>query len=241
MAAAAACAHTSLVEQNGVSCCRSCGQILMTFGREDTGEPLARGVPKIKSIRKELDTLTLPSIVKDYADEIYADKVGTNTYRSDVRAEVKFNCLYEAYQRAGIICDPAEIAQMLGIKRRGMSRGLLRCSELYTGKKNTMPPPKLLTAMDLVPGVLSKCDIQPDQEHIDDINRLYLFAKERSTLFNCSKPQSLTAALIYYYLRRFEGDRKFTKGEIAANCGVSIMTLTKGYKELERLVPSTEN
>jgi transcription initiation factor TFIIIB Brf1 subunit/transcription initiation factor TFIIB len=228
----AECAHPYTTRSNGQTHCRDCGEAILSFCKEDTSYFDDASVVLItdrkapKSIRKELDLLALPDEIKDRADRIYAYKVGDNTYRANVRQEVKFCCIFEAYKEAGIIRDPNEIAQMLGIKRKGMSRGIMRCSSLFTGKANTSEQVPL-TALDLVPEMLNRCGVQADESHLDDMARIYTYAKDRSELLNRSKPQSIAAALIFYYLSNMVLDRKIPKNEIAKNCGISVMTLNK--------------
>jgi transcription initiation factor TFIIIB Brf1 subunit/transcription initiation factor TFIIB len=201
---------------------------------DDATAPLSTDHKAAKSIRKELDLLVLSEAVKDLADRIYAEKVGTNTYRSNVRQEVKFNCLFEAFKQLGIYKDPCEIAKMLKIKRKGMSRGILRCSFLCTGKETTQT--MAITAVHLVPEMLTRNGVEFDSSHIEDIARIHDYAKERSELLNRSKPQSIASSLVYFYLRKKDKDRKINKADLAKNCGVSAMTISKLDAELEEIL-----
>ena len=239
------CRHARTASLHGQTHCRDCGETILSFCQEDThyfedaSTVLATERKAPKSIRKELEPLALPEDIKDRADRIYAYKVGDNTYRANVRQEVKFNCIYEAYKQAGIVCDPNEIAAMLGIKRKGMSRGIMRCSSLVTGK-NDKEEPQILTAFDLVPSMLERCGIQGDASHLEDMQRVYQYTKDRSELLNRSKPQSIAAALIFYYLKQVESDRKIAKNEIAKKCGISVMTLGKVAAEFENICPKAD-
>ena len=237
--ALAPCKHASVGRVHGQSYCKSCGQSLFSFSHEDTryfedGATVAADRKQVKSIRKELEALALPEEVRDRADRIYGYRVGFNTYRSTVRKEVMFVCINDAYKELGIFRNPQEIADLLGLKRKGMSRGVMRCSSLYTGKPETNEH-RSLTAVDLVPNMLTDCGIHVDPSHLEDIANIYQHAKERSELLNRSKPQSIAAALIYYYLSQVSGDKRMTKSEIAKGCGVSVMTLGKNVTELQRL------
>ena len=231
------CAHHHTMRANGQTHCRDCGEAILSFCKEEThffddaNAVLATDRKAPKTIRKELDALPLPDEIKDRADRIYAYKVGDNTYRSNVRQEVKFSCIFDAYKEAGIVCDPNEIAQLLGIKRKGMSRGIMRCSSLYTGKAN-LEEQTPLTALDLIPRMLSRCGVQAEDCHLEDMERIYTHVKDRSELLNRSKPQSIAAALIFYYMSNMVLDRKITKNEIAKNCGISVMTLTKLWVDI---------
>ena len=236
------CRHVHTGRSNGQTHCRDCGETIVSFCKEDstffddssTALPSERKAPK--SIRKELDLVQLPDEIKDRADRIYAYKVGDNTYRANVRQEVKFSCIFDAYKEAGIIRDPNEIAQMLGIKRKGMSRGIMRCSSLFTGKSNTTEQTPL-TALNLIPDMLTRCGIQAEECHLEDMARIYLYAKDRSELLNRSKPQSIAAALIFYYISHMVVDRKIPKNEIAKNCGISVMTLNKISQDMIAICP----
>jgi transcription initiation factor TFIIIB Brf1 subunit/transcription initiation factor TFIIB len=234
------CQHLATSRFNGQTHCRDCGEAILSFCKEDTRffddstVVLSNDRKAPKSIRKELDLLPLPDEIKDRADRIYAYKVGDNTYRANVRQEVKFSCIFEAYKEAGIIRDPNEIAQMLGIKRKGMSRGIMRCSSLFTGKASLSDQPSL-TAMDLVPEMLARCGIQAEECHLEDMVRIYVYVKDRSELLNRSKPQSIAAALIFYYTSTIVLDRKITKNEIAKHCGISVMTVSKLHSEFVSL------
>lgn len=231
------CLHTKTARLNGQTHCKDCGETILSFCKEeskfydDATSSISTDFRMAKSIRKELDLLPLAENVKDLADKIYAEKVGSNTYRSNVRQEVKFNCIFEAFKQLGIYKDPCEIAKMLKIKRKGMSRGILRCSFLCTGKETI--PTTSITAIHLVPEMLTRNGVEFDEGHLEDINRIYEYAKDRSELLNRSKPQSIASSLVYFYLRKKDKDRKLNKAEIAKNCGVSSMTVTKLDAELE--------
>lgn len=234
------CLHAKTSRLNGQTHCRDCGETLPSFCKEDTkffddaSTVLASDHKLPKSIRKELDILPLAEAVKDRADKIYAEKVGTNTYRSNVRQEVKFNCLFEAFKQLGIYKDPCEIAKMLKIKRKGMSRGILRCSFLCTGKETTQT--MAITAVHLVPEMLTRNGVEFDQSHLEDIARIHDYAKERSEILNRSKPQSIASSLVYFYLRKKDKDHKINKADVAKNCGVSMMTISKLDLELEQIL-----
>jgi len=241
----AECRHLRTARSNGQTHCRDCGEAILSFCKEETHffddvtATLSTERKAPKSIRKELDLLPLPDEIKDRADRIYAYKVGDNTYRANVRQEVKFSCIFDAYKEAGIIRDPNEIAQMLGIKRKGMSRGVMRCSSLCTGKANTSEQ-TALTALDLVPEMLNRCGVQAEECHLEDMARIYTYAKDRSELLNRSKPQSIAAALIFFYINTMVLDRKIPKNEIAKNCGISVMTLNKLNTSLVELCSEIE-
>ena len=240
VAAAEACLHPRTARLNGQTHCRECGEAIVSFCKEDTrffedaSASVSTDFKAPKSIRKELDLLPLSEEVKDLADKIYAEKVGNNTYRSNVRQEVKFNCLFEAFKQLGIYKDPCEIATMLKIKRKGMSRGILRCSFLCTGKESARTA--TITAVHLVPEMLTRNNIEYDDSHIEDISRIYEYAKERSELLNRSKPQSIASSLVYFYLRKRDKDRKINKNDISKCCGVSSMTIAKLDSELEEIL-----
>ena len=90
--------------------------------------------------------------------------------------------------------------------------------------------------MNLVPDMLEKCGIEYDTCHMEDISRIYEYAKDRSILLNRSKPQSCAAGLVFFFLRKKYEYSKLNKLEIAKNCGVSAMTLSKVDIELEAIV-----
>lgn len=233
------CLHQQTARLNGQTYCTECGEEIMSFCKDETRffddatVALANDRKAPKSIRKELDLLPLSDEIKERADKIYAYKAGTNTYRAKVRQEVKFSCIMDAFNEAKIYKDPREIAAMLGIKRKGMSRGVKRCSFLCTGKESAVRTS--ITAIHLVPEMLSRCGIEYDQTHLDDLERIYTYTKERSVLFSRSNPQSIASALIYFYLRKKDKDRKVSKADVAKNLGVSMMTITKIDNELESI------
>lgn len=233
------CKHLHTINQHGQTYCSDCCEELISFCKEETrffedaSTALASDRKAIKSIRKELDALPLPETIKDRADRIYGNRVGSNTYRSKVRQEVKFSCIFDAFKEEGIYKDPCEIATMVGIKRRGMTRGIARCSFLWTGKDKTNNVS--ITAIHLVPDMMTRNCIEFEQSHLDDVAAIYEYTKDRSELLNRSKPQSIAAALIYFYMLKVDETRKISKADVAKNCGISIMTMMKIATELEAI------
>ena len=229
------CQHTDISNHKGVAYCSDCGEEIICFvNDENTYFPTSRDGEKApKSIRKELENLPLSDEIKDRADKIYGYKAGNNTYRAKVRQEVKFICIKEAFHELGLYKDPREIAAMLGLQRKGMSRGVKRCSYLYTGKESTSKEP--ITALNLVPGMLTQNGVEYDNSHLEDIQRIYEYTKEYSESINRSNPQSIAAALIYFYLRKKDPSKKLMKTNVAKNCYVSVMTISKIDNELEKI------
>ena len=93
-----------------------------------------------------------------------------------------------------------------------------------------------ITAVHLVPEMLTRNGVEFDSSHIEDIARIHDYAKERSELLNRSKPQSIASSLVYFYLRKKDKDRKINKADLAKNCGVSAMTISKLDAELEEIL-----
>jgi len=250
------CLHPNLSSQNGQKYCKSCGETIFSFHQDDStffddaSTPLTEKKSS-RSIRKELDLLKLADEVKDLANQYYMERVGDQTFRSDVRQEMKFICIFDAYRALKIEKDPQQVATLLGLKRKGMSRGILRSSLLLLNKErkegnkgkqdkvNTEADTTALATLALVPDFLDANQINYDQSHLEDIERIYHFAKDRSSLLNRSKPQSIASALVYFYMRhKFEV--KPNKSDFAKKCSVSPMTVSKIDQELEVLLNSEE-
>lgn len=224
------CKHSETYRVNGSTFCSTCSEEVFSFSKDDnvffddTTSKTLFTKKQNKSIRKELDAYDFPDNVKTCADKLYAEKVGNNTYRSNVRKEVIFGCVCEAYEQLKIYKDPQEISKIMGIKNKGMSRGLKHCSPLCTGKA-TKTELFMLSPIDLIPKMLENIGIEYDKSHIDDISNIYNYVRKRSDLINRSSPQSIASALIFFYLRN--KDQKVVKSEVARNCGVSAVTISK--------------
>lgn len=243
------CSHSITYKLDSTLFCSDCQEEVVSFSKEDNSffeENIATtiGVKKhSKSIRKDLDEYKeFQDDVKALADILYSKKVGNNTYRSNVRKDVIFGCVCQAYEDLKRPRNPQEIARIMGIKRKGMSRGFKYCSSLCTGERNGSEI-FLLSPMDLVPNMLEQIGILFDESHIGDIKNIYEYIRRRSSLINKASPQSIASALIYSYLRNngdMVKDFKISKSEMAKKCGVSAVTIGKIDTEIERITSNVE-
>ena len=72
---------------------------------------------------------------------------------------------------------------------------------------------------------------------------LYSIIDGRSSMLNRSRPQSVAAGMIYYYSQ--EGGSKLQMKTFMTKIDISVLTVTKIYKEIKRVMdilrPKDEN
>lgn len=208
------CSHQNVLKKNSTVICEDCGVELYQeishdqewryFGDQDSHnskDPSRcqfRKSPE-KGITKELERLGFPPDICELSNNLYMTVTKGEIKRSDLRKGIELGCILDAYKIKGKLKTPEEIQKRLGIDRKSMSQGInyyrLRCPrEMFQHED--------ISAKHFIPGIM-KDHLKIDKaDHIEKVILLYEKIKNACAVINRSNPQSISKALIFYYLRR---------------------------------------
>lgn len=240
------CKHLNITSLE-VDICTDCGMVLSHeisteaewryYGSEDTrhaSDPSRVHLRKNehKNIFKDLEKYPLPQTIKEKMNERYIKITNGDILRGDSRIGMIFACAFYIYKESKSIKTADELLEIIKISKKCMSKGL----ENYvkrTNKQGTRVLVRTYTnASDFIPDIMEKFYSQ--RSHINAVKELYLKIKNKSSVLNASKPQSVACSLVYYYLCSINIQIKCK--DFARTVGVSDMTISKLSKTISSIL-----
>ena len=239
------CPHLSLVNEMGAILCRDCGKErskVMSYekdwryyGSDDTrkhSDPTRCHIRKSedKSIFKDVESLGFSERIVSTANDIYFQVTNGKIYRGNSRKAIIFGCIFHAIKLNGksYTCD--HLREIFKLDRKIILKGLKHVN-LNTPKDSHL---RTKGAFDLVEECMEKFDLS-DQDK-EQIRILYQSIKNKSSMINRSRPQSVTSALIYYYVCKERGFNNVNIKDFVKKVKLSELTIHKLSKEIETIV-----
>ena len=243
------CSCLDIVEEHGIHVCRSCGKevgrkkgtkkwagIECGKGISDPGRCHIRKVDE-KSIFKDVERYGFSSNIVHIANDLYIKVTNNKIYRGDSRKGIIFSCIFHAFKMAGTPQSFESLQTIFSLDRKVILKGMKHVS-LYA-PKNVEFRSKYITPVDIIDEIMTKLDA--GKEHKNAVVDLYNTVKEKSntlteknSMINRSKPQSVAAGLVYYYIEK--NNRNINIEDYIKLVKLSELTITKLVKEIEKIV-----
>ncbi len=152
-----------------------------------------------KTIRTDLDKLSIPGNIINLADSIYQN-MDVGTKRGKRRKMLLFFCAFTAYNQENTPVDPIWLANICGLERSSISKALSMCSPVYT---NYETPMVRFTPKDYIPVYFKKLSewLTFPEGTLEDI---YIMSDEimaKDPVLNDEKPQTVAAAVLVFYMK----------------------------------------
>ena len=147
-------------------------------------------------------------------------------YRGDSRKAVVFACIYHAYKIAGKCQTPKNLMETFGLNKKNSLKGLKIVN--VNAPKDSPLHTTILTAVHHIHDVMDKFSATPSQKA--EVIDLYRKTKNRSSKLNRARPQSVAAALTYYWICKKKMDISLKK--FAQKADLSELTINKNAKEV---------
>ena len=235
------CGHTDIVTENGIVSCLECGeQIHRTimhekewrfYGHSDSkrsSDPNRVQMRKSeeRSINKDVENMGFSETIVAMANDIYAQVTKGQIYRGDSRKAVVFACIYHAYKMAGKCQTPKNLMETFGLNKKSSLKGLKIVN--VNAPKDSPLHTTALTAIHHIHDVMDKFSATQSQKN--EVIDLYNKTKNRSSKLNRARPQSVAAALTYYWICKKNMDISLKK--FAQKADLSELTINKNAKEV---------
>lgn len=231
------CNHTNYIVEGEYRICTECGECLpfLPVGKEFSDKVYRdqsccyRSKNSDRSLYKDLEGLNIPSAIAHEANEKYSKLIEYKVYRGDRRKSIIAACLYYAYIELQETQTIDNISEQFGLRKRHISQGLRDYQSIFT-KANDIT----LHPGDFVKSTILAADL--DINYCTNIERFWSRIRQfKTNELNRAKPQSIAAALVYYYIIKTTNP-SYSKSEYASHLKLSVPTITKLVKELERIV-----
>jgi transcription initiation factor TFIIIB Brf1 subunit/transcription initiation factor TFIIB len=148
-----------------------------------------------RSIMHDMLEMKFPDDIKQRANLIY-QKMSPRILRRDRKMLGIFYCIYSAHKEIKNCANPQDIADLVGIDHRDITRAISVFSEVQTGYK---PPQLFQTARNFIPDICEQLNLSNDS--IDEIIELYNHIEHNDKTLCDEKPNKVAIAVVSYWLK----------------------------------------
>jgi transcription initiation factor TFIIIB Brf1 subunit/transcription initiation factor TFIIB len=239
------CPHDSVTNEKGVCVCTDCGEELSQkiehvkewryYGQGDTkhvSDPNRVQMRKTdeRTIYKDVENLGFSESIVTKANKIYAQATKGKIFRGNSRKSIVFACIFHAYKLSGKPQSHERLISVFGLNRKNGLRGLKYVS-LYAPKDSKIRT-TYITPMNLVEEIMEQFSASKEQK--EDVIKLYESIKNKSSKLNRSRPLSVAAGLVYYWV--CSNNKEITLKDFAKKVGLSELTINKIAKEISEIL-----
>lgn len=240
------CTHGKTSVETGMLFCCDCGLELckvISYEKEwryygggdnqQSSDPNRCFIRKLedRTIFRDVETYGFSDKIVNIANDIYIQVTTGKIYRGNSRKAIVFASIFHATKIGGKPYSCERLRNIFKLDRKIILKGLKHVN--LNAPKSSQIRAKYITPVELVDEYITKFDIQPDER--EEIIALYDKIKNKSSIINRSRPQSVTSSIIYYYLSKKRGSNNFCIEEFVKKAKLSKLTINKICLELERI------
>lgn len=245
------CKHVNTIHEMGTILCGDCGVELSKilsyekdwryYGSDDTrknSDPNRCHIRKIedKSIFKDVENLGFSEKIVNTANDIYTQVTKGKIYRGDSRKAIIFGCIFHSIRLNDNTYSCDHLSEIFNLQRKVILRGL-KYVNLNAPKDSHIRIKTHQT--DVVDECLQKFDMSDEDKK--EIRELYSKIKNKSSMINRSRPQSVTSSLIYYYICKKKGFNNVNIKDFVKKVKLSELTINRLSKEIYKILSNDIN
>jgi transcription initiation factor TFIIIB Brf1 subunit/transcription initiation factor TFIIB len=186
------------------------------------------------SIFRDVDKLGFSEKIILCANLLYEEVTKKKIFRGNSRKGIIFACVFHSYKINGVPHSCESLIDIFNIDRRIALKGLkyvnLNASKESLFRNYQISPENIITE------IMDK--FYATEEQKQEILKLYSSIKDRSALLNRSRPQSMAAGLVRYYILKH--GKNVPMVIFKTKVGLSELTINRIVKEIMRLLNDTD-
>jgi transcription initiation factor TFIIIB Brf1 subunit/transcription initiation factor TFIIB len=241
------CKHAHLVTEYSSVLCKDCGIELRkdepvhgwksnprydnpNSCSQQTSEFYVKRYVKEKSIYSDVQNMNISEHIKDIANSIYTDVCQDKVHRGVRRKAIIFASVFHAYKLDDNPQSYETLIHIFDIQRKDALKGLKYINENISRQSPIRTV--YITPEHLIREFLAYFSIS--EERKAEIIALYHQVKNKSSILNRSRPQSVASGIIWYWIKlnRNQLDMK----EFTSRVDLSELTIVKMAKEVSRIL-----
>lgn len=257
-----ACTHEgegSFVIMEGQTTCRHCGLVVpmeflagtsagsmldkqqfrpewRNFGEGDSSRCYMRRQDKLRTVMGDIVHLIRDPEVLSRANQLYFQVTKKDILRKSSRRGVIFACVFHAYKENGQARTPDELAIILNMRKKVVSKGL-KYFYMQLSKTEQLNP-VYITPFHFFPTLWRQVGLTFDGPIASDLVNLFLKCHAKSSLMNRSNPQSVASAMVYYYL--CSHSQAMTCAKFASIVNLSVITISRLASDISRIMGTAD-
>lgn len=178
------------------------------------------------TILPELNTFQMTNELKMEITVLYNSLTDGKTKKMGKRRGAIYCCVISACKTRGIPFDKSVIQKNLGLTQKQVNSAVKQYDGFFGSGKVSVTIQELLLPLFESIGIQSSC--------MGEVLEIYELCMKKSPLFNSSKPESIAAGLVYFYLKTqlkdFNQDALFNLLKIGKDTILNI------FHEIEKYV-----
>ena len=179
-----------------------------------------------KNILKDVENMGFSDTIVTKADSLYTQVTKGQIYRGNSRKAIVFACIFHAYKLSGNHQTPENLIKLFGLDRKNGLKGLKIVN--VNAPKDSQIHTSYITPEHLVNDIMDKFKATPIQKQ--EVIDLYDKIRNKSSKLNRSRPQSVAAALTYYWI--LIKNINISIKDFAKKVDLSELTINKNTKEV---------
>jgi transcription initiation factor TFIIIB Brf1 subunit/transcription initiation factor TFIIB len=239
------CAHAEVVTEGGVVTCVNCGEEIertithdkewVYYGYSDTrrtSDPNRVQMRKAedRNIYKDVENMGFSDKIVAAANTIYCDTTNGQIFRGNSRKAIIFAAIFYAYKLEGKPQPHEKLIKIFLLTRKVALSGLKHVN--LNASKDSKIHGVQITPIHLIGDIMNRFSATSEQKK--DVEKLYSRIKNKSSKLNRSRPQSVSAGLVYYYV--CVKKMNITLKEFADRAELSELTISKIAKEIAEVL-----
>lgn len=241
------CEHKNIINEIGTFLCKDCGLELSKvqsyekdwryYGSDDTrknSDPNRCHIRKIedKSIFRDVENLGFSEKIVNLANDIYSQVTKGKIYRGNSRKAIIFGCVFHSIKINGKSHTCETLREIFQLDRKIILKGLKHVN--LNVPKSSQVRSKTGNSNDLIEEYITKFDFTEEQK--EEIRQFYQNIKNKSSIINRSRPQSVASSLIYFFLCKIKGSNNVNIKDFVKKVKLSELTINKIVKEIESII-----
>jgi len=239
------CPHTNISNENGLTTCYDCGKEIEKtifqnkewryYGNADnkrSSDPNRVHIRKIddRNIFKDVENMKFSDKIVSLANQIYIEVSKGQIYRGNSRKAIVFACVFHSLKISGKPQSHEKLMKIFDLSKKNGLRGLKIVN--LNAPKNSMIHTTYITPANIIDDIMDKFDA--NQEHKNEVIKLYDKIKNKSSKINRSRPGSIASGLVYFWisLKNINVSIK----DFAAKVDLSELTILKIAKEISDIL-----
>ena len=243
------CEHPQILDDNGIKLCKVCGEEIsrdISFDKEwryygaadtrhvsDPSRCQKRNVEE-RTIYKDVVTMGFSDKIITSANDLYEEVTKKRIYRGESRKAIVFACIFHTYKTEGNPQNCENLIKVFGLDRKVGLKGLKIVN--LNASKETRIKTTYITPENLITEIMDKFDA--DQSQKDEVLEIYGQIKNKSSILNRSRPQSVASGLVRYYILLKKKD--ISIAEFKSKVDLSELTINRILKEISIILETPE-
>lgn len=240
------CDHVNISFEKGIQVCMDCGEeITLNSGSNNkewryynqnsskhVSDPTRVQMRKSdeRNIFKDVENMGFSDKIISDANKIYYQVTKGQIFRGNSRKAIVFASIFHAFKLSGKPQSHEKLIDVFNLSRKTGLKGLKHVN-LYAPKDSNIRT-TYITPVNLVEEIMDTFSATKDQKK--QVTDLYEKIKNKSSRLNRSRPKSISAGIIYYWVCQEKKD--ITLKQFAKKVSLSELTINKIAKEISEVL-----